>query len=82
MKISIQDFYQLLDDHDWYYQFSDDDRVYRRGAASMIGLMNIAANNGPEYKALLEAFNMHYFSGKPWKTPKAPKPDMPREDNP
>jgi hypothetical protein len=47
----IDFFMEKLEAHDWYYEFSDDIKVYRRGKASEEELKKEAQENGPEFKA-------------------------------
>ncbi|RQT22094.1 hypothetical protein DF037_28715 [Burkholderia contaminans] len=74
---TIEQFYDELDRHDWYYSFSDDGREYRSGSDNAKRLSEIAQCAGGDHAALLDAFNKHYFSGDPWSTPKWDKPARP-----
>jgi hypothetical protein len=73
----IGEYWDLLDGHDWYFNYSDAAGVYKRGSQVNSFICEIARKRGGEYAQLLRAFNLHYFSGKPWGTEKAPKPDRP-----
>ncbi len=70
----LTEFWDNLNSHDWYYAFSDDGRVWRAGDAAEKRLEEIAKES-PKHRELLEAFSNHHFSGEPWNTPKAPKPE-------
>jgi hypothetical protein len=43
-------FKEKLERHDWYYSFSDDMSVYRRGAAAEEALLKEANELGPEFE--------------------------------
>lgn len=73
--MSLLEFYDALDRFDWYYDFSDDGRVWRAGEAGHKRLKAIVAEGGDKYEALYNGFVDHYFSGKPWGTEKSPKPE-------
>jgi hypothetical protein len=42
MKMSLQEFYDLLDQHDWFYPMSDDSRVFEKGQANERRLISLA----------------------------------------
>jgi hypothetical protein len=75
--ISLLDFYKMLEDHDWYFRFSDNSKIEQKGFENYIRLINIAEEGGPEFKKLLNGFERHMFSGKPWEGERAPKPEKP-----
>ena len=72
----LAEFWEKLDQHDWYYQMSDDGRVYRAGAQAENLLLN-EARTSLFKMALYNAFHLNHFSGKTWGTEKAPKPQKP-----
>ncbi|MDN7430798.1 hypothetical protein [Burkholderia sp. AU45388] len=74
---TIEQFYDMLDQHDWFFGYSDDSRVYRNGSDDLERLKAIAVSVGDNYAALLAAFQRHHFSGEPWSTPKWDKPPRP-----
>ena len=74
--MTLQEFYDQCERHDWYYDYSDDNRVWEAGLASL-GSLQAAAKESPAHQALLDAFNAHQFTGKPWGNEKAPKPERP-----
>ncbi|WP_334037798.1 hypothetical protein [Burkholderia gladioli] len=75
--LTIEQFYEDLNRHDWYFGFSDDSVKYRNGTENVERLSAIAAQLGGDHAVLYEAFNKHYFSGEPWSTPKSDKPARP-----
>lgn len=71
-------YYDELARHDWYYDWSDDHSVWRRGQTATGRLVRIAQQGGPEYQALLTAWRQHMFTGPAWKNDRAPKPERPQ----
>lgn len=51
----IDFFNEKLEKHDWYYEFSDDITVYRRGKKAEAELEEAAKEGGPEFVAALSA---------------------------
>ncbi|EML1601373.1 MULTISPECIES: hypothetical protein [Burkholderia] len=76
-SVAIEQYFDDLDRHDWYCDFSDDYSVQRRGSEDYARLKGVASQNGRDHVALLEAFRRHYFSGEPWGTPRWDKPARP-----
>ena len=74
--MTLTEYWDLLNKHDWYYHMSDSNKVYFAGEKAERELNSIAAES-PEHKNLLEGFKAHFFSGKPWDTEKQPKPERP-----
>lgn len=74
--IPLRTFWQMLDQFDWYYAFSDDSVVFREGHNAESRLYALSAQS-PEHRALFEAFHRHMFSGPAWETEQAPKPPKP-----
>ncbi|WP_174432664.1 type IV secretion system DNA-binding domain-containing protein [Burkholderia metallica] len=75
--MTIEQYYDELNRHDWYCGFSDDYSVQSRGEENYVRLLEIANQHGADYLALIGAFQKHYFSGEPWNTPKHDKPARP-----
>lgn len=73
---SLRNYYDRLDRADWYYDWSDDIRVYRSGEAAFEKLKAEAATD-PQKTILYDGFHAHMFSGKSWNTEKQPKPARP-----
>jgi hypothetical protein len=44
-KLTIIELYDLLEKHDWYYMYSDDGNVYRRGAEASHKLQAVIQEN-------------------------------------
>lgn len=74
--MTLNEYYVLLANHDWFYQFSDDDRAFRAGRDGFNKLKTIAFES-PEHQKLFEDWTHHVFSGPSYKTEKQPKPVRP-----
>lgn len=77
--ISLQDYWDQLDRHDWYYQFSDDGGTYRWGSDNEKKLKKLAELSD-DHKALYSAFVQSKFNastGFSKDIPAIPKPDRP-----
>lgn len=77
--MTLSEYYDLLTSHDWYYAFSDDIRVYRKGEKQEMYLAGIAKRNGISFQNLFDAFHEYHFSGQPYGTMKKDKPKRPLE---
>jgi hypothetical protein len=77
-KVSLKDFYEMLEKHDWYHLMSDDGRVDRMGAANYERI-KIIATQSPEHQALFDQYEKHMWTGKPWNTEQAPLPEEPKD---
>lgn len=74
--MSPQEFWDACDKHDWFYDFSDDAAVWRRGREREGALMS-AAPTGSEQRKIFTQFKEHYFSGSSFNKPKVDKPPRP-----
>ena len=74
--MTLTEYWDALNAHDWYYEYSDDGRVWAKGEAAWNRLTEIC-HQSPEHKALRQAFIDHYYSGPPWNNVQAPKPIRP-----
>lgn len=79
MDVSLDEFYDMLRFHDWYYEFSDDHQVWKKGKQARAVLKSAAEAGGPAYQKLYEGFAEHMFSGEPWGTERKPQPSPPHE---
>lgn len=66
--VSLQDFYKALESHDWFYDYSDDGSVYRRGRAEEDRIGKATATS-PAHKALYDAFRAYIYDKKEKPTP-------------
>ena len=70
--ISLYSYYKMLEAHDWYYDFSDDPRVFRAGQGAL-GKLQTIAKQSQEHLALFNAY-------KTYVNKKGPRPDEPKEE--
>ena len=75
IKMTLTEFYDVLNSFDWYYDFSDDHRVWKRGESGKAKILAMITEGGKEFKDLYDGFVAHHFSGPSWNTDKAPKPE-------
>ena len=55
-NINLEQFEQLLKNHDWTYQMSEDSYYYRRGQQQYNEIHEIIAQNGEEYENLYNQY--------------------------
>lgn len=67
--MTLSEFYTELGYHDWYYEYSDDHGVWRRGREDYGRLVSIAKES-PEHQKLFEDYSAYVFTG-------TPKPEVP-----
>ena len=60
MKLS--EYYDQLERHDWFYEYSDDHSVWTRGNQSLAKLQ-MAAAESPAHQELYTKYRNHKFSG-------------------
>jgi len=53
---SLNEFYKMLENHDWFYDYSDDHRVWRNGSQSMSAIREAIENGSKAYKELFELY--------------------------
>ena len=58
--MEIEEYKDLLEKHDWYYMFSDDNKVYDNGKNSEENLIKLYKEN-PELEILYKARIEKYF---------------------
>jgi hypothetical protein len=76
----LQQFYDKCQGFDWFYEMSDDGRVWRNGVAAHAAL-KAEADSSPEKLAIYGAWKAHIYSGVPWGTAKIARPERPHDDN-
>jgi len=74
--ITIREFYKRLEQFDWFYAMSDDYRVYHGGMMERKRIAHIAYEGGDNYLRLFRDYQKHVYTGRPWGTEKAPKPEV------
>jgi len=55
--MQIEELHKLLEDHDFYYVYSDDHKAYEKGKASQDKIEALIKTIGPEGKKLYEQFS-------------------------
>lgn len=56
---TLNQFWKILRDHDWTYQYSDDHSVWQRGHAELCEIHNIVKEGGEEYDKLFEDYKKY-----------------------
>lgn len=79
--MTLYDFYKKLQNHDWFYDFSDDGRVWREGREAEARLRGEARDLGPEYVQLFNDYEASVWSGPGFGTPKLPLPVVTEQNN-
>jgi hypothetical protein len=74
--VSLAEFYDVLERHDWYYAMSDDHAVWTAGTLVANALAEEAKESREKAQLLID-WTRHMFSGEPWGTEKKPKPERP-----
>ena len=74
--MSLQQYWDELEKHDWYYPYSDDNRTFNRGSLNEKRLKREAFKN-TDMIEMYEAFGKYHFSGPAYNTERAPKPERP-----
>ena len=57
---ALNEFYNMLSSHDWYYQYSDDHRVWRNGQDQYDKITTIATES-LDHHLLFEGFAKYIF---------------------
>jgi len=63
--MNLKEFDTMLKNFDWYYQMSDDNRVWRAGESASARIREVTKTSA-EHKELYEVWSKHYYSGAPW----------------
>ncbi len=63
--MNLKEFDSMLKNFDWYYQMSDDNRVWRAGESANARIREVAKTSA-EHNELYEVWSKHYFSGASW----------------
>ena len=54
-SVNIRDYFENLSNHDWYYEYSDDQSVYKRGSYAKSALLRTAGTHST-YKEMYKQF--------------------------
>jgi len=76
--MTLAELYRELERHDWFFEMSDDPRVYSSGRENQ-NRLRTAAQFIEGGRDLMSAYSKHVFSGPAFGTAKAPKPPRPDE---
>lgn len=76
-QVLIEEYFDALEKHDWFFSYSDDRNVSAQGAKEEARLSAIAQVQGGDFLKLMRAFRAYHFSGQAWNKPQAPKPLRP-----
>lgn len=72
--MTLQEYYDALESHDWYWHMADRNEYHRAGEYAESRLIGIAKQS-PEHQALFNAWEAYMFPGHG--SPKLPKPKRP-----
>tara|TARA_R110000868_G_scaffold203167_1_gene450988 strand:+ start:401 stop:637 length:237 start_codon:yes stop_codon:yes gene_type:complete len=71
--MKLQDFKKLLDNHDWFYNFSDDHGIWVRGERQVAEIHHVLLqNNNIEMKKLYNEYYARYFNTPSFVTAERP----------
>ena len=70
--MKIEDLKKLLDNHDWFYNFSDDHSVWVRGERESAQITGALENGTNELKKLYNEYYARYFNTPSFVTEKYP----------
>lgn len=76
-NITLTAFWDLLNKHDWFYDFSDCGQTWRRGSEAHDKLKQ-HAQQGPEFQKLYDAFKQHHFNEESGFSSRGPQVDKPQ----
>lgn len=71
--MKLKEFYEQLEAHDWFYEWSDDHSVWGRGKEDRDRLKEISKESR-EHGVLFTQWHDHMFSGESFECDKQPKP--------
>lgn len=76
--MTVTKFYEYCEEFDWYYMYSDDNRVFSTWNYAY-KVMAARATLSPELNAIWEAFHAWAYSGPSYGTERAPYPERPQQ---
>lgn len=77
MKVKIGDYYEMLDNHDWFFDFADDHQRWRAGLDQEEKLKEIALQS-QAHDTLFRQFHKWKFNGEPFGSNPVAKPKKPQ----
>ena len=75
--MTLNDLFEKLESHDWFYEYSDDNSVWRRGQEQLNEIRRITARGGPEFAKLYQDYHDSVFSGPAFNCDAKPRPPRP-----
>lgn len=63
-KVKLSVYWDMLNQHDWYYQYSDDPGVWRRGQAAQERI-RMFADQSPQHRELYDGFVSNTPASRP-----------------
>ncbi len=75
----LKQYYRMLKEHDWNYDFSDDLKAYKKGATER-NVLSKLAQLSPEHEALYLGFLLHYKAIVKGVTPPPVLPPEPQNE--
>ena len=73
--MTLNEYDKLLRGHDWYYNYSDDGRVWRAGESVQSQIVRLSKTSEDHF-TLYDAWSKHYFSGPSFDTEKFTKEQL------
>jgi len=58
--MNVKEFFKLCEDHDWYYQYSDDNRYWTAGERSFKYLTSLTKDNLEFEKIFYDWYSYHF----------------------
>lgn len=62
VTMTLENFKKLLDDHDWFYAFSDDHTYWIRGESQSREIFSALKTGTDEMKKLYNEYHANYFN--------------------
>ena len=76
--MTLREYWEELNQHDWYFEWSDDGSVWKRGSDDRKRLRQLSMLSN-EHQDLYAGFHEHHFNGQVFGTPNVEKPEIPGE---
>ena len=73
--MTAKEFFGQCSVHDWFYDYSDDQRVYSQGQRATAILISVSKTD-PLFERIYKAWSDYVWSGPPFKTERKPQPKL------
>lgn len=70
-----KEYFHAVQSADWFYEMSDDHRVWSRGNAQF-GKLKAEAKTDAIKDSMYKAWTAYHYSGEDFGKPKAPRPEL------